>query len=247
MEYQATFDAYNFGFIWTNFRNKSARDTIIPEFICPTAPMVGDRISENQGLPATHPMQHRGAYLDYAVNGRVSPSTTKLLTNNCTGTGPGAVKNRPDWQAFFTGVEEYKCYDPDGCPPEIIPPGILMKQTGRTTLQMVTDGTSHTIMYSPDAGRPDKYQDGIKIDGAFPVSGARWADPDQEFWTHNICAGATSIMNCNNDNEIYSFHVGGGLFSLGDGSVQFLTDTLDIEVQLSFTTRAGEDFVESVQ
>jgi prepilin-type processing-associated H-X9-DG protein len=51
------------------------------------------------------------------------------------------------------------------------------------------------------------------------------------------------MMNCNNDNEIYSFHVGGGYFSFADGSVQFLADTLDTEVQVSVITRAGEDSV----
>ena len=25
------------------------------------------------------------------------------------------------------------------------------------------------------------------------------------------------MMNCNNDNEIYSFHVGGGVYSFADG------------------------------
>ena len=239
MEYQATYDAYDFNYTWTNLRNKAARDTNIPEFVCPTAPAIGERSRE---VPSRDP---QGSYVDYAVNGRVSPTAVKLLTNNCTGTGTG-VKNRPDWQNLFTGVPEYEDYDPNGCPPEIIPPGILRKQTGHTTLKLVTDGTSHTIMYSPDAGRPDKYQDGIKIEGITNVSGSRWASPDQEFWTHNVCAGTTSIMNCNNDNEIYSFHVGGGLFSFADGTVQFLTDSLDIEVQISFNTRAGEDFVESV-
>jgi prepilin-type N-terminal cleavage/methylation domain-containing protein len=243
MEYQATYDAYNFDFMWRNPNNKVARDTIVPEFICPTAPPVGERIPEYP--PNNVQLRHQGAYLDYAVNGRVSPSTVKLLTSNCTDTG--VAKNRPDWSGFFTGVPEYKCYDPNGCPPELInPPGILKNQTGITKLKNVTDGTSHTIMYSPDAGRPDKWQDGKKTEGDI-VSGSRWADPDQEFWTHNICAGQNSLINCNNDNEVYSFHVGGGLFGMGDGSVQFLADTLDIEVQLSFTTRAGEDFVDSLE
>jgi hypothetical protein len=53
------------------------------------------------------------------------------------------------------------------------------------------------------------------------------------------------MFNCNNDNEVYSFHVGGGLFSMGDGSVQFLEDRLDIEVQVSYITRAGEDIIGS--
>ena len=91
-------------------------------------------------------------------------------------------------------------------------------------------------MYSPDAGRPNRWQDGkmVAFDRSNPntiSTGARWADPETEFWVHNICAGSTSLMNCNNDNEIYSFHIGGCYVSFADGSVQFLNNTLDTEVQ----------------
>jgi prepilin-type processing-associated H-X9-DG protein len=41
--------------------------------------------------------------------------------------------------------------------------------------------------------------------------------------------------------------VGGGYFSFADGSVQFLADSLDIEVQVSLNTRAGEDSVETLE
>jgi prepilin-type processing-associated H-X9-DG protein len=111
-------------------------------------------------------------------------------------------------------------------------------------------------MYSPDAGRPDYYQDGhpkydptlLDGDGSYnDKTGSRWASPDTEFWSHNICAGGTSLINCNNGNEIYSFHVGGAQFSFADGSVHFVADSLDIEVQISLITRAGEDEIRDVQ
>ena len=93
-----------------------------------------------------------------------------------------------------------------------------------TKFKQCVDGLSHTIMYTPDAGRPDYYQDGHLVsDGATlqqlqlldsdgtprDWTGSRWASPDTEFWSHNICAGGTSMINCNNSNEIYSFHPGG--------------------------------------
>jgi prepilin-type N-terminal cleavage/methylation domain-containing protein len=233
MEYQAAFDAYNFNFIWAHAANKTARDTVIPEFICPTAPPTASRILEYN--PTTQPgLRHDGAYTDYAVNGRVAPSAVCLLW-------AVDLQDR-DWSGFFTGVPEYEDYDTGSCPP-----GDLKGQSGITKLKQITDGTSHTIMYTPDAGRPDYWEDGRKREGAGAVSGARWASPDQEYWTHDICAGATALFNCNNDNEVYSFHVGGGLFSFGDGSVQFLNQDLDTELQVAFITRAGEDFVDSLE
>jgi prepilin-type N-terminal cleavage/methylation domain-containing protein len=228
MEYQPTYDAYDFAFKWSNLRNKASRHTNIPDFICPSAPPVGERSVES----ALRDIQ--GAYTDYAVNGRIDPSAVCVLL-------AAGVKDRPDWQNLFTGVPEYEDYNTGGCPP-----GKLKGQSGITKYKQVSDGTSHTIMYSPDAGRPDKYQDGLPVPGVTNVSGSGWASPDQEFWSHNICGGGRSIMNCNNDNEVYSFHVGGGNFSLADGSVQFLADTIDIEVQVSLNTRAGEDVVGSL-
>jgi prepilin-type N-terminal cleavage/methylation domain-containing protein len=236
MEYQAVYDAYDFTVTWTHFKNKTARDANIPEFICPTAPSINQRNKEKP-LPNLNP---QGSYADYAVNGRISPTAVCLL--NAVGV------DRPDWSGFFTGMQEYEDYDTDHCPP-----GLLAGQTGITRLKQITDGTSHTIMFSPDAGRPDYYEDGVldpsyvDTDGtAKDWMGSRWASPESEFWSHNLCAGSTSLFNCNNDNEVYSFHVGGGLFAMGDASVQFLADTMDTEVQVSFITRAGEDTVGSL-
>jgi hypothetical protein len=62
-----------------------------------------------------------------------------------------------------------------------------------------------------------------------------------------MCAGFNSMINCNNDNEVYSFHVGGGYFSFADGSIHFLADNLDLEVQISLNTRAGEDTVAGIE
>ncbi|MFO0788620.1 MAG: DUF1559 domain-containing protein [Pirellulales bacterium] len=219
MEYQPVYDAYDFKYRWSHAaNNKKAAATNIPEFICPSAPAIGERGVEI----ATRDPQ--SGYTDYAVDGRIAPSGVCLLV-------PG-IKDRPDWSGLFTGVEEYK-NDHPGCPA-----GALKKQTGKTTLKQTIDGLSHTILFCPDAARPDYYVDGVKK-GPANVTGSRWASPDTEFWTDDKCG--ESIFNCHNGNEIYSFHVGGGMFSFGDGSVHFLADNLDLEIQVSLITRAGED------
>jgi prepilin-type N-terminal cleavage/methylation domain-containing protein/prepilin-type processing-associated H-X9-DG protein len=233
MEYQSVYDTYDFNFKWSHFNNnKRASAADIPEFICPTAPAPNSRSRES------NVRDPQGAYVDYSVNGRVSPTAVCLL--NALGV------DRHDWQNLFTGVPEYDDFDTNHCPK-----GKLTKQSGITTLDLVTDGLSHTIMYSPDAGRPDYYEDGMLKNDApgspFPVTGSRWASPEPEYWSHYLCAGSRSFMNCNNNNEDYSFHVGGGNYSFGDGSVQFLRDDLDIEVQISLNTRAGEDSVAALE
>jgi prepilin-type N-terminal cleavage/methylation domain-containing protein/prepilin-type processing-associated H-X9-DG protein len=223
MEYQTVYDVYDWKVRWSHLKNKPATSTNIFEFVCPTAPPPPERVLER----ATDPP---GSLADYSICGRISPQAACLLVST-------GLKKRPDWQGLFTGVKEYEHDGTSVCPPDPLP-----KQSGRTYLKQVTDGLSHTIMYAPDAGRPNKYEDGKLVPGAIS-GGGRWADPETEFWVHDICAGATSMINCNNDNEIYDFHVGGAMVSFADGSVQFLADSLDTDVQVSLITRAGEDTV----
>ena len=223
MEYQPVYDTYDFKTAWYSANNsKKAAATDIPDFICPTAPPSGDRSIEDSRRDPP------GSFTDYAVDGRIAPSGVCLIKAM-------GVKDRPDWSGLFTGVVEYKDDHP-GCPS-----GSLQKQTGKTTLKQTVDGLSHTVLYCEDAGRPDKYEDGVLKPADPLVTGSRWASPDTEFWTDDFCGN--SFINCHNGNEIYSFHSGGAMFAFGDGSVHFVPEDTDIEIQTSLITRAGEDTV----
>ncbi|MEM8680770.1 MAG: DUF1559 domain-containing protein, partial [Planctomycetota bacterium] len=112
----------------------------------------------------------------------------------------------------------------------------------RIRMKHITDGMSKTIMMSEDAGRPLEWIDGRRGDRD-DISGARWISDDVEFWIHDRC-GDEQLMNCNNNNEIYSFHVGGSLFSFGDGSVRFISEDIDAEVFISALTRYADDLGE---
>jgi prepilin-type N-terminal cleavage/methylation domain-containing protein len=226
MEYQSIYDQYNFTVPWSDFANRTASRADVPEFMCPTAPSIAERSIEKPNRDT------QSGYADYTINGRISPCAVVVLKT--------IVGDRPDWSGLFTGEPQFASFESgQGCPNTPI-----QKQSGKTTLKQTTDGLSHTILFSPDAGRPDYYIEGVKQPlSKGLVTGARWASPDSEYFTSKdgLCVGATSILNCNNSNENYSFHVGGGNFSFGDGSVHFLADALDVSVQVSLVTRAGED------
>lgn len=51
----------------------------------------------------------------------------------------------------------------------------------------------------------------------------------------------TSVMNCDNTHETYSFHPTGAVFCYGDGRVDFVSDTIDVDVFVSNFTRAAND------
>lgn len=108
------------------------------------------------------------------------------------------------------------------------------------SLRKITDGLSKTIMFLEDSGRPLLYKNGGLQSGA--SLNPRWADPGQYFgFGNNPDCGFTTVMNCSNDNEIYSFHSGGCNFLYGDGAVTFITDSVDLDTFLSFITRAAGD------
>jgi prepilin-type N-terminal cleavage/methylation domain-containing protein/prepilin-type processing-associated H-X9-DG protein len=107
-------------------------------------------------------------------------------------------------------------------------------------IREVTDGMSNTWMLFEDAGRPDKW----KADGKHPglVTGGPWADHEQYFHVHDVC-GAEQMMNCHNDNEIFSFHQGGCNFLYGDGYVRFVQESIAAEAFVSLFTRDDGDVV----
>ena len=109
-------------------------------------------------------------------------------------------------------------------------------------VSLMTDGMSHTWMVIETAGRPDKWVGRELKNGV--VTGAAWGDVDSYHWVHDVgtngCSG-DQMMNCNNNNEIYSFHQGGCNFLYGDGSVHFIQESIDAELFVSYFTRDEED------
>ncbi|HEX2476492.1 MAG TPA: H-X9-DG-CTERM domain-containing protein, partial [Lacipirellulaceae bacterium] len=50
-------------------------------------------------------------------------------------------------------------------------------------------------------------------------------------------------INCNNGNEIYSFHPSGANFVMGDGAVLFISEAIDHFIYAAIGTRKGDEAV----
>lgn len=121
----------------------------------------------------------------------------------------------------------------------------------RVKLKEVSDGLSNTMMFFEDAGRPDLWIKNQLITdttgSSEPIQGNGWGDPGSWFSIHYYnnkgpnCG--SQVINCSNNNEIYSFHAGGANFTMGDGSVHFIREDLDLETFTSLFTRNAEDLV----
>jgi prepilin-type N-terminal cleavage/methylation domain-containing protein len=125
----------------------------------------------------------------------------------------------------------------------------------------VLDGLSNTLLFTEDAGRPYFYA-GRRLGpannnpggGNLPViagrvRGSGWADPVNGIPLHGFSRDGLSApgpcpINCTNNNEAYSFHAGGIIVNMGDGSTRFLTDAITIETYASLITAQGGEVID---
>jgi prepilin-type N-terminal cleavage/methylation domain-containing protein/prepilin-type processing-associated H-X9-DG protein len=111
----------------------------------------------------------------------------------------------------------------------------------------ITDGTSTTFLVVEDCARPDLYRMGGLATGTASAGG--WADPNLEIaldGSDTLPYGqgqgfGPCVMNCTNDNEVYSFHLGGASFAFCDGSVRFLKETIRNTTFAALVTKSAGD------
>jgi prepilin-type N-terminal cleavage/methylation domain-containing protein/prepilin-type processing-associated H-X9-DG protein len=122
-----------------------------------------------------------------------------------------------------------------------------------SSLTMITDGTSNTLLLGERVGGKTIFAKGGHVIPTAPTetSVGGWGDLRSGF--HMVMGSAPDgmsmygpcVINCTNrqDGGYYAFHPGGANFALCDGSVRFLSETIDLKVICSAITRAnGEVF-----
>jgi prepilin-type N-terminal cleavage/methylation domain-containing protein len=121
------------------------------------------------------------------------------------------------------------------------------RQRYKPKLKNCTDGTSQTFMWFETGVRPIRYRGnapqldsrGVQME---TQGGFSWAQYENWHAVHE--RNGNALMNVTNHEEIYSFHTGGCFYGMGDGSVQFITESLDPNVFVSLFTRDSEDVVD---
>jgi prepilin-type N-terminal cleavage/methylation domain-containing protein/prepilin-type processing-associated H-X9-DG protein len=232
MEQQGLYNSYNLRLDFRRRDNSTTVGTLIGTLLCPSSAN-GEKYhtfddpngdSRETGGPYTGV---RTAVTDYAVsNGIEAGLAATGLVDLTTADQYAMLQN-------VTGG------DPDNI----------------TRISQVTDGLSNTIMVSESAGRPHLYRAGGRRDTtAIPGEGAAggWADYDTGYTLHSFTVdGVRSpgpcFISCSNNNEDYSFHPGGGNYLMGDGSVRFVKNTMNIRIYVRILTRAGGEAVSSDQ
>jgi prepilin-type N-terminal cleavage/methylation domain-containing protein/prepilin-type processing-associated H-X9-DG protein len=128
--------------------------------------------------------------------------------------------------------------------------GILGKNV-RRRLTDVADGTSNTLLLAECSGRNDNFVLGKQVkDKVLNASDTAWANPANSLRAIQGADPTTGLppgncgVNCNNDGEVYSFHLSGANVLYGDGSVRPLAAMTDINVVVALVTRSGNETIQ---
>jgi hypothetical protein len=224
-------EKWNFKKTWDHRDTKAPIDnftlsqTRIAFLRCPTAP--DDRSTANAaGVSNSNP----GA-IDYRICEAIVTASANALQQLIN---LNQVRPRPNQDDRYESML-YNTWDTNDL------------TTQFASLKKVTDGTSQTFMWFETGGAPVYYRAGQLVTSGRPgasVSGETqggdsWANIDNYYHIHDRCGSA--LFNCHNNEEIYSFHVGGAFHGFGDGAVRFITDSIDPDVYVSLFTRNSND------
>jgi prepilin-type N-terminal cleavage/methylation domain-containing protein len=163
-----------------------------------------------------------------------TPGGPKLIPNDTKATindigSPPTSSMSGDYQALVGYIDNVQ-YSPSS------DSGML--QTGLGRAQDVTDGLSNALCVSELAGRPDYYAGRVRQPDSAKVAyfnewGA-WAAPQRIFhsgFTHDgLTRYGPCAVNCSNLESIYSFHPAGSLGLMGDSSVHFFSQNVQVQV-----------------
>ncbi len=218
IEYSALSKQYNFLVDWSDPRNLPVVQTILPVFICPSAPPAANRFQSQSDGGTTN-----AAPTDYGDTTGVNTWWYTLSGNNPPASHSGAMDPQ-----LFTPLSKIT----DGLSHTIL----LGEDAGmpqwwtKAGLQAGDDTPSQSTNQAVTAG---------------VVPNSAWADPKSrcpvDGFTADGMNGGTIVMNVTNSHELWSFHSGGINTVFCDGSVHFIAETTDALIVVALVTKAGNE------
>ncbi len=218
------YQQYNFGapFFYTNaafgINNQAVANTPIKQYLCPSSPQRTGPYSYTFNYPGYPPTTWQAYAADYSPLAGVSNSLINYLGMTTSSTSGALQRDLP------------------------------------TKILALTDGTSNTILVAEIAGKSELFRNGKdvgqQLSGFYGGVGG-WADATSSgsalygSSADGTVAPGSCGINCSNDYGLYSFHTTGANVLLADGSVRFLSASVDIRILCGLVTRAGGEVLGS--
>ncbi|QEH37205.1 hypothetical protein OJF2_57920 [Aquisphaera giovannonii] len=250
LEAWTTFDAINFSLDYNHITgaNFTGCSQVLSVLICPSATRVpdGGRDAPEPADPASSATGSGYGVTDYS--GLAATTIDPLGRTGQPGSNPIAVyRNSPSMT--------------DG----------MFKQ-GCRRYSSITDGLSQTMAIAECAGRDARFLSGATEDYYSPVTSKvrpvppghrrcwRWAEADGALISSTVInnkgtpshedsqypqSGPSMDNGAGANDEIYGFHPGGVNLLMGDGSVKFVREALNILIQRALITPNGSEVVSS--
>lgn len=254
------YNQYNQSINWSAGTNIPLGQTKINGFICPSDPVGGqlDGVPDNPASWA----QNTAASSDYSPIYGISPLVYGSVLTGVT--QPGTYTDPADsTQVYVPGMFPKNA--------TVDPATQLHGKPGRK-FASVTDGLSNTIAIAESGGRPGVYIRGAKQLGSLPTNrnnAGGWARPASDIMIYGEKPDGsgllgTTAINATNGADIgssgypvtspiafgvhgtsspYSFHTGGAHFTMGDGSVRFISENINFATFVALATPAGGEVV----
>jgi prepilin-type N-terminal cleavage/methylation domain-containing protein len=226
---------YNLNYIFTAsipgvVDNLNLLRTPIKILMCPSTPRASSKLNMSTMSFGAYNQAFQAAPTDYAVNGAINQGSVTFF-GYPVGTNTNATLGAMRPWLKGSGL-----------------PLVGQQPSERATMTKITDGTSNTILLCEDAGRPDRYIAGQFINSNRNDGG--WGDPEANYGLDGVTINRSTspfsitgigncVINCDNDNETYSFHTGGAMHVFTDGSVRFVKESISPQTYAALITSQG--------
>ncbi len=220
--------------------NLAVIQTVVPAFVCPSTPADGEARIYDSNLAPGFPLSWTAAPSDYcAITGVLDDFATLAYANY-----PGGAGGQRD------GVMRVNGNDPTDPSKPV--------NRDSSAIASIRDGTANTIMVGERVGGGEIYlKGGQRAPSGTPwdefrlQNGGGWGDflNGEQWYEGSLYDGTPGVdggpcaVNCTNRRGagFFSFHPGGAQFLLADGTVRFISETVDAFVFASIgTARKGE-------
>ena len=212
---------------WTNYNspNRTACETVVTVFRCPS--MAQEEHLDYNTIAKRVPVSYRGV------------AGAKVASDDAS-TRPAGYNT-----AAFTALEQTGL---DG----------MLFGASRVGFRDVTDGSSNTLMIGESYTDCDFAKDSQGMDyfAFFGPQMATWAPGKLTGTEHSEGLGSAVVpINSRKNPTVHgvliemsfgSYHTGGAMFSIGDGSVRFIPESIDLTIYQALATRAGGEVVNNV-